>query len=92
MKVCMLLLVVVIGNVYDCATATEPPPVILAARTRTIDAVFTSTRRKSDAVFTYTRQKMIPVIGNLGHAIDVDYDYEDKQIFYTDIEKNQISR
>ena len=80
MEVYILLLVAIVENVYDCTTASEPPPVILAARTRSIEAVSTSTRRK------------IPVVGNLVNAVDVDYDYEDKQLFYTDTRKCQISR
>ena len=74
----LLFAVVVIQNLCDCVTAVEPP-LLLVSRRGTIDGIN-----------IYTGQKTT-VVGGFGNAIDVDYDYEDKQIFVNDVSRKQIS-
>ena len=78
MKVHILLLVVMVLNVYDCATGSEPQSVILIADTLYVKGIVTSTGEK------------IHVSESFSNAIDVDFDYEDQRIFVNDIVQHKI--
>ena len=78
MKVHILLLVIIVSNVYDYATGSEPPPVILVASRLYVKGILISTGEK------------FHISNAFASAIDVDFDYEDKRIFIDDISHHKI--
>ena len=79
MKVQILLFILIFVNVYGCTTADEPPPVILVAGTKEIVGISISSGVQA------------PIIKKLSKAVDVDYNYEEQQIFYSDFFQSTIS-